>query len=440
MPIDTGRNYLAIPGPSVSPERVLRAMHRTAPNIYEGEIVEMTVGIVADLKRVALTNQHVAIYITNGHGAWEAANCNMFSRGDRALVVATGRFGHGWAEGLARQGVAVDTLDFGKSAPADPGRIADALRADPSHQIKAVLVTHVDTASSARNDLPAIRAAIDSTGHPALLAVDAVASLGCDELRMDDWGIDVVVGASQKGLMLPPGLGFLWFSDKALAASQGADLNTPYWDWRPRGLGAQFWQYFGGTAPTHHLYGLREALTMILDEEGLEAVWARHRRLASAAWAAFNAWGKGSSIALNVADPGARGHSVTAATIPGGGAGALRRWLSGTGVQAGLLTLFVRHTSCSLLIQENADPDVQRDLKAWFNRLVPPSNDPSMRWITHTLEGPDDMPAHIKAAHLPVSLQIPVIGGTMALGSWQGIYIVEHRTKPHKRQVTVLLR
>ena len=111
-------------------------------------------------------------------------------------------------------------------------------------------------------------------------------------------------------------------------------------------------------------------------------------------------------------------------------------WVTGTG----LLTLFIRHTSASLLIQENADPDVQRDLKAWFSRLVPPSNDPSMRWITHTLEGPDDMPAHIKAAHLPVSLQIPVIDGTMALGSWQGIYIVEHRTKPHKRQVTVLLR
>ncbi|MGV8854025.1 MAG: pyridoxal-phosphate-dependent aminotransferase family protein [Devosia sp.] len=337
MPIATGRNYLAIPGPSVSPERVLRAMHRTAPNIYEGEIVDMTAGIVADLKRVAVTDQHVAIYITNGHGAWEAANCNMFSRGDRALVVATGRFGHGWAEAASQIGVSVDVLDFGKSGPADPQRLADALRADPTHQIKSVLVTHVDTASSARNDIAAIRAAIDSTGHPALLAVDAVASLACDELRMDAWGIDVVVGASQKGLMLPPGLGFLWFSDKALAASQHADLNTPYWDWRPRGVGAQFYQYFGGTAPTHHLYGLRESLTMILDEEGLAVVWARHRRLASAVWAAFDAWGKGSSIALNVADVAARGHSVTAATIPGGGAGALRRWLEAeAGVTLGI--------------------------------------------------------------------------------------------------------
>jgi alanine-glyoxylate transaminase/serine-glyoxylate transaminase/serine-pyruvate transaminase len=333
----SGRTYLAIPGPSVSPERVLNAMHRSAPNIYEGEIVDMTRALIPDLRRVAGTGQHVAIYIANGHGAWEAANCNMFARGDRALLIATGRFGHGWAEGLQRQGVAVDIIDFGKASPADPQTIADALRADTTHQIKAVLVTHVDTASSARNDLPAIRAAIDSTGHPALLAVDAIASLACDELRMDDWGIDVVVGASQKGLMLPPGLGFVWFSDKALELSRRADLVTPYWDWKPRGTGSEFWQYFGGTAPTHHLYGLREALTMILDEEGLEAVWARHGKLASAVWAAFTAWGQGSAIALNVADKAARGHSVTAATIPGGGAGALRRWLEAeAGVTLGI--------------------------------------------------------------------------------------------------------
>lgn len=327
MPITTGRSYLAIPGPSVSPERVLNAMHRTAPNIYEGEIVDITRTVVADLKRVAVTTQHVGIYIANGHGAWEAANTNMFSRGDKALLVATGRFGHGWAEAARAIGVEVEMIDFGKSGPADPQRIADALRADTTHAIKSALVTHVDTASSARNDIPAIRAAIDSAGHPALLAVDAIASLGCDELRMDDWGVDVIVGASQKGLMLPPGLGFVWFSDKALEVSRKSDLVTPYWDWKLRGLAEEFWMYFGGTAPTHHLYGLREALTMILDEEGLEQVWDRHHRLARAIWAAFDAWGKGTQIKLNVADPSARGHSVTAATIPGGGAGDLRRWL-----------------------------------------------------------------------------------------------------------------
>ncbi|RYH95517.1 MAG: alanine--glyoxylate aminotransferase family protein, partial [Acetobacteraceae bacterium] len=210
---------------------------------------------------------------------------------------------------------------------ADPARIAEALAADTGQEIRAVLVTHVDTASSTKNDIAAVRAAIDSAGHPALLAVDAIASLGCDELRMDQWGIDVIVGASQKGLMIPPGLGFLWFSDKALSVSQHADMVTPYWDWKPRAIGAEFYQYFGGTAPTHHLYGLREALTMMLDEEGIENVWDRHRRLASAVWAAFDAWGKGTGIALNIATPDARGWSVTAATIPNGGAGALRKWL-----------------------------------------------------------------------------------------------------------------
>jgi alanine-glyoxylate transaminase/serine-glyoxylate transaminase/serine-pyruvate transaminase len=327
MPLSTGRSYLAIPGPSVSPDRVLNAMHRTAPNIYEGELVDMTKTIVADLKRVAVTEQHVAIYIANGHGAWEAANCNMFSRGDKALLAATGRFGFGWAEAARRQGIEVDIIDFGKNGPADPARIADALKADTAHAIRAVLVTHVDTASSARNDIAAIRSAIDSTGHPALLAVDAIASLGCDELRMDDWGIDVIVGASQKGLMVPPGLGFLWFSDKALDASRRADLVTPYWGWTTRITATQCWEYFGGTPPTHHLYGLREALTMIVDEEGIENTWDRHRRLARAVWAAFDAWGQGTTIGLNVADRNARGCSVTAATIPQGGAGALRRWL-----------------------------------------------------------------------------------------------------------------
>jgi alanine-glyoxylate transaminase/serine-glyoxylate transaminase/serine-pyruvate transaminase len=326
MPLATGRSYLAIPGPSVSPDRVLNAMHRTAPNIYEGELVDMTRTILADLKRVALTRQHVAIYIANGHGAWEAANCNMFSRGDKALLAATGRFGFGWAEAARRQGIDVDIIDFGKSGPADPQRIAQALEADTNRQIRAVLVTHVDTASSARNDIAAIRSAMDATGHPALLAVDAIASLGCDELRMDDWGIDVIVGASQKGLMVPPGLGFLWFSEKALDVSRKADLVTPYWDWKPRGTGAEFWQFFGGTAPTHHLYGLREALTMILDEEGIENTWERHRRLASTVWAAFEAWSMSTGIRLNIADPQARGWSVTAASIPQGGAGALRRW------------------------------------------------------------------------------------------------------------------
>jgi alanine-glyoxylate transaminase/serine-glyoxylate transaminase/serine-pyruvate transaminase len=328
MAYSSGRSYLAIPGPSVVPDRVLNAMHRASPNIYEGEIVEATYGIVADLKRVAMTKHHVAIYIANGHGAWEAAFTNMFSRGDKALVAATGVFGLGWAEMARRIGVDVEVMDFGKSSPVDPQRIAEALAADKTHAIKAVLMTQVDTASSALSDIAAVRAAIDAAGHPALLAVDAIASIGCDALRMDDWGIDVVVGASQKGLMLPPGLAFVWFSDKALEAGRNSGLRTPYWDWQLRGFGEHFYHFFGGTAPTAHLFGLRESLTMMLDEEGIEAVWARHDRLARSVWAAFDAWGVGSNaIAMNMADARHRGRSVTAARIGNGGAGALRKWL-----------------------------------------------------------------------------------------------------------------
>jgi len=327
MSLAQGRPYLAIPGPSTMPDRVLNAMHRAAPNIYEGALVEMTRGLYPDLRRVADTAAHVAIYIANGHGAWEAANANMFSRGDKALVAATGRFGIGWAESARRVGVDVEVIDFGRAAPADPARIAEALAADEGHSIRAVLVTHVDTATSVCNDIPAIRAAIDSVGHPALLAVDCIASLGCDEFHMDAWGVDVMVAASQKGLMVPPGLGFVWFSDKALAASESSDLVTPYWDWKPRAVGAECYHFFCGTAPTHHLFGLRESLTMILEEEGLPHVWARHETLARAVWAAFEAWGKGGDIALNIADPARRGHSVTAARIGGGGAGRLRKWL-----------------------------------------------------------------------------------------------------------------
>ncbi|WP_343079740.1 pyridoxal-phosphate-dependent aminotransferase family protein [Ostreiculturibacter nitratireducens] len=327
MSLAHGRQYLAIPGPSVMPDRVLAAMHRAAPNIYGGALRDMTESLFPDLRRVARTTGHVAIYICNGHGAWEAANANMFARGDKALVAATGRFGIGWADSAHRMGVEAEVLDFGLNTAADPSRIAAALEADKGHDIRAVLVSHVDTATSVRSDIPAIRAAMDATGHPALLAVDCIASLGCDEFRMDDWGVDVMIAASQKGLMTPPGLGFVWFSDKALEASRRADLRTPYWDWQPRAFAEEYWQNFCGTAPTHHLYGLREALTMLLDEEGLEHAWARHATLARAVWEAFGAWSAGEDgIALNVAQSAQRSHAVTAARIGSGGAERLRTW------------------------------------------------------------------------------------------------------------------
>ena len=336
MPLAHGHPYRAIPGPSVMPERVLRAMHRGSPNIYEGELIELVDSLWPDLKALAGTRHNVAAYIANGHGTWEAANCNLFSRGDTALVLATGTFGHGWANSVRGLGVEVQLLDFGRSSAPDWAVVEAALRADPA--IKAVLCTHVDTASSVKTDIRALRGVMDKAGHDALLAVDCVASMGCDEFHMDDWGVDLAIAASQKGLMTPPGMGFVWFSDKARDRCRDSTLRTPYWDWSARAKADEFWQLWFGTAPTHHLYGLREALTMILHEEGLAAVWQRHAALARAVWAAFDAWSVGHpAIGLNVADPASRGHAVTAAKFAAPDATRLRRWLEvNTGVTLGI--------------------------------------------------------------------------------------------------------
>ena len=326
MSLAAGRPYLAIPGPSVIPDRVLRAMHRGSPNIYEGPLIEMVSGLFPDLRMVAGTTGHVAMYIGNGHAGWEAANANLFNRGDKALVLAVGQFGLSWANSARNMGIEVEVLDFGKSSPADMDQVEAALRADKDHKITAVLTTHVDTASSIRTDIPSLRKAIDAAGHPALLAVDCIASLGCDEFRMDDWGVDVMVAACQKGLMTPPGLAFVWFSEAARLRCGKTDLATPYWAWGPRCEPEEFWQIWDGTAPTSHLYGLREALDMI-HEEGLPNVWARHRTLASTVWAAFDAWAAGNpAIGLNVATAKDRGWSVTAARLGAPHATRLREW------------------------------------------------------------------------------------------------------------------
>ncbi|MEQ9695691.1 aminotransferase class V-fold PLP-dependent enzyme [Shimia sp. SDUM112013] len=325
MPLANGRSYLAIPGPSVMPEDVLRAMHRGAPNIYEGELVDMTYGLVPDLKRVAGTQHHAAIYIGNGHAAWEAALANVVTPGETVLVPATGRFGFGWAEMAEGIGADVQVIDFGRQHAMDPAKVAEALVADKAHKIKAVLGVHVDTSTSVRNDIAALRAAMDAADHPALLMVDCIASLGCDRFEMDRWGVDVMVTASQKGLMLPPGLGFVFFNGKAADVRADMPRVSRYWDWTPRANPEFYYQLFCGTAPTHHLYGLRAALDMIF-EEGLENVWARHATLARAIWAAVDAWGQGGPIALNIKDPALRSHAVTSLHIGAPLGTNLRRW------------------------------------------------------------------------------------------------------------------
>lgn len=336
MSLANGRTYLAIPGPSVMPDEVLRAMHRAAPNIYEGALIEMTASLIPDLRAVARTTQHVAIYIANGHGAWEAALANTLAPGDHVLVLATGRFGHGWAEVATLRGLSVEIVDFGKRAAIDPARVEALLRADRTHRIKAVLATHVDTSSSVLSNVAALRAVLDGLDHPALLMADCIASLGCDRFEMDAWGVDVMVAGSQKGLMVPPGLAFVYFSDKAAEARHALPRVSRYWDWTPRANPEMFYQYFGGTAPTHHLFGLRAALDMII-AEGIEAVWARHETLARAIWAACEAWGAQGPLELNIGDPALRSRAVTALRIGAPHGSDLRRWVQdNAGVTLGI--------------------------------------------------------------------------------------------------------
>ena len=333
-----GRSHVSIPGPSIMPDRVLQAMHRPAPDIYSADLAAMVDTLYPDLRAVARApGAGVAIYISNGHGVWEAALLNVLARGDRVLALSSGHFARGWAGVAKAVGAAVETLDFGNGGRIDPDRVEAALRADREGAIRAVLVVQVDTANGVRNDIAAVRAAMDAAAHPALLMVDCIASLGCERFEMDAWRVDVMLAASQKGLMTPPGLGFVYVGPRAAEARARADAVTPYWDWAPRIRPGLFYQLFGGTAPTHHLYALREALTMLVHEEGVEAAWARHATLARAVWAACDAWGQAGTLRIHIAEPERRSHAITALrTAPGFGT-RLRDWVAAeAGVTLGI--------------------------------------------------------------------------------------------------------
>ncbi|WP_118132859.1 alanine--glyoxylate aminotransferase family protein [Oceanicella sp. SM1341] len=326
MSLAHGRHFLSIPGPSVMPDRVLNAMHQAAPNIYEGDIITLTAEVFDNLAKIGRTTEaKPLIYMANGHGAWEASLTNTFSRGDTALVLFTGRFARGWAEQAERLGINVQSIDFGPRSPVDPQQVEDALRADTAGKIRAVMMVQTDTATSVLNDVPAVRAAIDAAGHSALLMVDCIASFACDAFEMDAWGVDVMVTGSQKGLMTPPGLGMNYVGPRALESRERADLATPYWDWKPRCNPQVYYQQFCGTAPTHHLFGLHAATSMIL-EEGIENVWARHVTLSKAVHAAVEAWGQGGPLECNIAEPAHRSRAVTSIRTGSIDANALRRY------------------------------------------------------------------------------------------------------------------
>ncbi len=321
MTIANGRAFLATPGPTNIPDRVLQAMMRPAEELSSRTIVGLTESLLTDLKRIFRTKGETFIYSANGHGGWEAALTNVLSRGDKVLVLASGRFAIGWGEMAKFMGADVEVLPGSWRAAIDAGAVDARLRADAGHAIKAVLMVQIDTASGVVNDVPAVRRALDAAGHPALLMVDGVASVGCMPFEMDGWGVDVAMSASQKGLMTSPGLAFVAANAKALAAHQTATMRTLYWDWSSR-MNTLAYMKHCGTAPEHLMFGLRAALDMILDE-GLEAVWTRHALLAGATHAAVARWAEGRTLSFNVPEPAHRAPSVTPILVQGADAAAI---------------------------------------------------------------------------------------------------------------------
>jgi len=315
MAVRAGREFLAIPGPTTIPDEVLQAMHRPAIDIYSGELLGITDSLLSDLSGLFRTKGRSYIYIANGHGAWEATLTNVLSRGDRILVLESGRFARSWGEHAARLGVEVETLAGDWRRAVRPGAVAARLRQDRAGAIKAILAVQIDTASGVTNDIAAIGKAIRAARHDALFMVDAVASLACVPFAMDAWGVDVAMSGSQKGLMTPPGLSFVAVGPRGREAHRRAGLRTPYWDWTARDGKLHYLKY-AGTAPEHLLFGLRRAIDMIL-AEGLDNVFRRHRLLAEAVRRAVAVWSERGALEFNIPKPAERSDTVTTILMSG---------------------------------------------------------------------------------------------------------------------------
>ncbi len=317
MTLRAGREFLAIPGPTTMPDEVLRAMHRPAIDIYSRAMVDMTDSLLADLSGLFATNGRTYIYIANGHGAWEAALSNVLSRGDKILVLESGRFAVGWGLTASGMGINVEVLKGSWHRAVCADEVEARLREDKERSIKAVLCVQVDTASGVVNDIPAIGRAIRNAGHDALFMVDAVASLGCMPFEMDAWGIDVAMSGSQKGLMAPPGLAFVACNARARAIHETAGLRTPYWDWTER-EGAEHYKKYSGTAPVHLLFALRRAIDLLF-EEGLPNAHLRHHLLGEATRCAVDVWSQGGALSFNIDAPHERSDTVTTVVMQNAG-------------------------------------------------------------------------------------------------------------------------
>lgn len=312
MPNQSGRHFLQVPGPTNIPDRVLRAISAPVIDHRGPELQNLALELLERIKPVFKTKGPVVIFPSSGTGGWEAALVNTLSPGDRVLMFDSGMFAALWYDMVKRFGLEAEYVDTDWRRGPDPDVVEAKLAEDREHKIKAVLVVHNETSNGVLARLPEIRRAIDRANHPALFIVDTISSLGSSDFRQDEWGIDVAVGGSQKGLMLPAGLSFNGISEKALKASKTAKLPKMYWDWEWM-LSNNKSGFFPYTPATNLFYGLRESLTM-LEEEGLDNVFARHERLGEATRRAVRAWG----LEPVCADPREYSSSVTAVLMPQG--------------------------------------------------------------------------------------------------------------------------
>ena len=312
-PAHTGRHFLQIPGPTNVPDRVLQAIAMPTIDHRGPEFAALGQEAVAGMKRVFQTEDTVVIYPSSGTGAWEAALSNTLSPGDHVIMFETGHFAALWRQMATRLGLEVEFVPGDWRHGVDPALVQEKLTADREHRLKAVCIVHNETSTGVTSRIAEIREAIDRAGHPALFMVDTISSLASIDYRHDEWKVDVTVGGSQKGLMLPPGLGFNAVSKKALAAHKAARLPRSYWDWEAM-LETGRTGFFPYTPATNLLYGLREALKMLLDEEGLPAVFHRHARHAEATRRAVAGWG----LEVLCADPREHSNSLTAILVPDG--------------------------------------------------------------------------------------------------------------------------
>jgi alanine-glyoxylate transaminase / serine-glyoxylate transaminase / serine-pyruvate transaminase len=307
-----GRHFLQIPGPTNVPDRVLRAIDNPTIDHRGPDFGHLGAELLTNVRRVFQTEGPVVIYPASGTGAWEAALTNTLSPGDKVLMCRTGWFATLWKDMAERLGLVPVFVDTDWRRGADVAGLTAALSADTAHAIKAVCVVHNETSTGCASRIDEVRAALDTLGHPALLMVDTISSLASMAYRHDEWGVDVTIAGSQKGLMLPPGLSFNAISDKALKAAETAKLPRSYWDWRPM-LDSNKTGFFPYTPGTNLLYGLNEAIKMLL-EEGLEDVFARHDRHAEATRRAVRSWG----LEVQCAEPRDYSSSLTAVRLPEG--------------------------------------------------------------------------------------------------------------------------